>query len=511
LFFCSSIIVEPWIEMHSSFFAYNVTRPYPFKWFTPVVLIGVVIATTLFSFLNFVSTGYNLEVEYSTNPNATISDGIWFNHWPSFLTSKVQPTCQALDIQPNTKFFTNQTGLTYTLTNVWQPSTNEPSGILSSLTYYNNPIEDCVVQSIEINLESMDRSMAQFAWQDWGAVFRANVTCRVTSDAGQVDFTLLVDYDYVPDTVSYSSGLYTLLSIDKDTRASLWWGQSLLSMYWINLSLTMQQIGYNDTANNQIGIRKGNLLFTPSTAKPRLFGTVNPPDSTATDNITDLDYFDVDYRFLVDGGQGGSDYVTIYPGFNNFSTTLNNLYYEKTYPNIWIQADSAAKSFQSTVLTDLGQKSSRIPNILTNATALQFFTSNFSKIMSSTTGINALPGPAVTDYNSLKASTGLLGTTPSVISTNYLCQVPRRKATGSLIVAILLADLVFLQALWQLFLLITNTWLLTKEKQGPEVNYCEGCLGNKRASGYSRVRSRSRDRGHPRASSYLNARPKNRG
>ena len=70
---------------------------------------------------------------------------IWFNHWPSFLTSKVQPTCEALDVQINSKFSTNQTGLTYTLTNIWQSTKEDSVDVLSSMTYYNNPIEDCVI------------------------------------------------------------------------------------------------------------------------------------------------------------------------------------------------------------------------------------------------------------------------------------------------------------------------------------------------------------------------------
>lgn len=46
--------------MASSMFDYSISRPYPFRWFTPVVIVGGAIALVLFSFLNLVSTGYYL-------------------------------------------------------------------------------------------------------------------------------------------------------------------------------------------------------------------------------------------------------------------------------------------------------------------------------------------------------------------------------------------------------------------------------------------------------------------
>lgn len=44
--------------MALSFFTYNVTRPYPFKWFTPLVIIGGCLAFTLFTVLNLITSGY---------------------------------------------------------------------------------------------------------------------------------------------------------------------------------------------------------------------------------------------------------------------------------------------------------------------------------------------------------------------------------------------------------------------------------------------------------------------
>jgi hypothetical protein len=61
--------------------------------------------------------------------------------------------------------------------------------------------------------------------------------------------------------------------------------------------------------------------------------------------------------------------------------------------------------------------------------------------------LNAILGPANDSYEVLKEQTGPLGTSPSVISTKYLCQVLLQKPTGTLFISILVADLVFMQAL----------------------------------------------------------------
>lgn len=161
---------------HESIFSYSISRLYPFKWFTPVVLVVLVAATALFSFLNFASNGYDLVVKTALDPNATVSDNNLFQKWPSYLTSKIQPSCQDVDIHVNAQLFTNQTALTYTLIDVWQTSADGGNRtILPSLTYHNNPIEQCAVSSIEVDLESLDRGANQIVYTEWGPSVRAYV------------------------------------------------------------------------------------------------------------------------------------------------------------------------------------------------------------------------------------------------------------------------------------------------------------------------------------------------
>lgn len=444
---------------HFSLFSYNIERPYPFRWFTPAAGVGFVLFTTLFSFLNFGSTGFYLVVQSSSNPNATIAENVWLRHWPSFTSHNVQPTCQAVNLPINSQFFTNHTALTYTLTSVWQQEGRNVT-FLPSLTYFNNVLENCVITSIEIDVEAMDRSANQIAYSEWGETIRSYITCSIQNFNSTTLFNLTQKYNYVPADVTFEDiGQFVgsnFLERNKTSKASLWWGESLMSTYWAVVSGAMQTIRKNQTENGQAGIRKGTLPFTR--------------DYDATADITSNSFFRVDFRFIVDRGLG--NFAVIHPGTYNYNSSLSGgiatLMLQEAYPNIWMYMDRLAKSAYSTILLDLGQNSTS-PNILTNATALQFYTELFSDLPFIA---NAHPGPATEEYSTLKTATGQLGTTPSVISTEYLCQVPQRKAAGTLFISVLVADLVLLQALWRLFKLGTEYIFLRKI---PKVQYCEGC------------------------------------
>ena len=62
--------------------------------------------------------------------------------------------------------------------------------------------------------------------------------------------------------------------------------------------------------------------------------------------------------------------------------------------------------------------------------------------------------------------------TPSVISQQYFCQVPQLKSTGTLLVAVVVADLVFLQTSWMALKWLVTVYLLQRH---PEAIYCAGC------------------------------------
>jgi hypothetical protein len=76
---------------------------------------------------------------------------------------------------------------------------------------------------------------------------------------------------------------------------------------------------------------------------------------------------------------------------------------------------------------------------------------------------------------------------PAVISQQYFCQVPQLKSTGSLLISIVVADLVFLQVLWKVFNMAVT---LGMERHHPDSKHCEGCAkkGEEPHEGYELVK-----------------------
>lgn len=242
-----------------------------------------------------------------------------------------------------------------------------------------------------------------------------------------------------------------------------------MSAYWAKLSSTLgyawPQLGYSP-------IRK--VL------------SQHVRNETATD-IMDLDFFSMAYEFVFDesvsAGLWGK-WETYYlgtiadPDSASYALrTMNDtsIYNGSTYLSIVI---SLAKVMYSTVMVDLGAvNQSTASNVLLDKPALRAFSSAVTYEVLNYSAF--LPGPATADYSTLESSTGELRVTPSVISTRYICQIPQRKPVESLILSILIADLVFLQAAWSMYNWIVGAFMGEKHKP----DYCEGCLKLMEASG----------------------------
>jgi len=166
-------------------FGYAVSRPYPYKWFPWVVLVGGICATVLFSLINFAANGYQVTVEYTTNPNATISHNSWTQHWPFSWFDKVPATCQAQTFQVNSQFFTNKLSLPYTITGVFQNRTT--NNVLPSLQYMSDTLESCKINEMVFNLGSSSRTANQISTYVWGIEASVSITCLSPCTVHQQD------------------------------------------------------------------------------------------------------------------------------------------------------------------------------------------------------------------------------------------------------------------------------------------------------------------------------------
>ena len=148
-------------------FSYSISRPYPYTWFTWVVIVGGICATVFFSILNLAANGYVLEVQYTTNYQETLAQKRWTRRFPFSLFDKTVINCQPQDLPVNSQFFTENLALLYTLTSVWRQQGNF-NLTLPSLKYTRNKLENCAVAYLQIDLESSGRTAAQQGWQEWG-------------------------------------------------------------------------------------------------------------------------------------------------------------------------------------------------------------------------------------------------------------------------------------------------------------------------------------------------------
>lgn len=118
---------------------------------------------------------------------------------------------------------------------VWTAPDGKAPILQPGLTYMNNPIEDCRVHNIHIDYEAEDRTATQYGWNAWGQTLQAFITCSIKPDGDITYFNLTTSYDFVPSTAQFPSGKYdtqvgtfSFLTRNSTSKASLWWGESLL-------------------------------------------------------------------------------------------------------------------------------------------------------------------------------------------------------------------------------------------------------------------------------------------
>lgn len=139
--------------------------------------------------------------------------------------------------------------------------------------------------------------------------------------------------------------------------------------------------------------------------------------------------------------------------------------------NVGQAVDYFAKSFYSFIMADLGQISS--PNVLVGPEILsKFWTACDSAIDHGNDNTFAPTGslPANT-FETLQQTTGPITISNATLNAQYLCQIPQRKDTASIVIAVIVADLVLLQAAWKVFTWITTFWV----EKNPEAKFCAGC------------------------------------
>lgn len=192
---------------------------------------------------------------------------------------------------------------------------------------------------------------------------------------------------------------------------------------------------------------------------------------------------------------------SIWCGFNNASTSINyhteycssrlprGVIYPNTstllngslMPSIWNSVNILGKATYFSLLADLGHNNLNDndiaggPNMLAVPSLLADLSQNLT-VVNETLRVpfrQWLPSELEqVAFTVSDAGNWSLGISPAVLTTNYICQVPRLKTRWALFISVLVADLVMLKSLWTIFKLGVDTICIGKH---PELKSCRSC------------------------------------
>ncbi|KAI1139079.1 hypothetical protein F5Y05DRAFT_424788 [Hypoxylon sp. FL0543] len=447
---------------HRSFFSYNITRAYPLKWFTPVAVVGGIVATALVSFMNVAATGYELVSTSSSDPNATEANSIWFSRWPSYLVG-ARASCDATNIPLQSTLYTDKGAFPYTLSNVWQLGDDGSKQHQGSLIYKNSPVQNCNATLINIQFEGPDRPARQLEAFTMGGTVTATTQCYVDEGlpARRTYFELISTYDPLP---AREGALSTFPNLNRTRDPSQYWGSSILNVYWA----TVMQAFFDQNVGGDDPFFKGVIDLEQNTT---LAGTME-------DRVSNVEFLRVRDCFFIPLNSTGIAFL--YNRYCNSSsiTTLANsaVAFERPVPGIWLSVAVLGKAMWFAVLADLGRNDDSMPNMLARPNLLANLSSNLTQA-NQTLRIGFRFAVDHSDismqsFDPAQSPDVHLAVNQSILASDYLCQVPRLKSPGNLILSVLVADLVILQAIWTVFRLVVDKFYI---KDTEQALYCTSC------------------------------------
>ncbi|RFU75090.1 hypothetical protein TARUN_7156 [Trichoderma arundinaceum] len=240
--------------MHQSWFEYGLTRQYPFRWFTPVAVIGGIILPVVFSFINLGANAFDTIAVYTNDPNGTESDEInqWYMKVPFNWGSTFKPDCEPRQLSVGDQFFTTNQGFYYTLKSI-----KKGEHVLPSLRCLNTTLQKCITRSVEIRLRKSNIQPDATMAISWGSSeLSAAVECTVIHDN---DF-FFFDFFLLPSSGIIATGENRKLrSIDNEANVLAMYANRTgefsaaakegLQLAKVMHSLISIDLGNNDTPN----------------------------------------------------------------------------------------------------------------------------------------------------------------------------------------------------------------------------------------------------------------------
>ncbi|KAI0413344.1 hypothetical protein F5X98DRAFT_390874 [Xylaria grammica] len=436
--------------VHQSFFEYSLTRPYPFKWFTPVAVVGGIVATILVSFFNVAAAGYELVPASSRDPNVTEAEReTWLSNLPSNLIGAI-PSCDATSMQMQSTFYTNKQAFPWTIQRI-SPVSNS-SLLFGSVLYKNNVLQNCNVSIIRIEFQTLDRDAGQISLIPTGGTISATTKCSF-NNGEDIQLELETTYDIVPTTEN-SASFPTNLS------PSTHWGYSLIQIYWRSLMQTFHDVN----VHREEPFSKGVVRL----AQNRTL------EGSMADQVKNPDFISVSGCFFVPlNSTGVESKNNRYCGTKHLSELADSppTIFERPLPAIWRSVGALGKAMFFTVLADLGRNNDTMPNMLAHPDLLASLSMNLTAVNETLRekfrwGMDEKIFQQSFDPSQSQYNTQSLSVDDSMLVTDYLCQIPRLKSPGTLFLSVLVADLVILQTIWKIYtLVVDNFFLEDKDKE----------------------------------------------
>ncbi|KAL7895419.1 hypothetical protein HDV63DRAFT_406358 [Trichoderma sp. SZMC 28014] len=221
-------------------FEYDLNRPYPFRWFTPVAVIGGLTLLVVFSFINLGANAFDTISVYTNDLNGTKSNELnqWYMKVPFNWGSTFKPDCEPRQLSVGDQFFTTNQGFYYILKSI-----RKDGLVLPSLGYLNTTLQERITSSVEIRLRKPNIQPDATMAVCWGSSeLSAAVDCTVyATETGLVDLTMVLEFtdSDLPLGYPFPATAPFIISDNYTTRASVWWGTRLLSTHWTGVLKAM--------------------------------------------------------------------------------------------------------------------------------------------------------------------------------------------------------------------------------------------------------------------------------
>ncbi|KAI0553639.1 hypothetical protein F4679DRAFT_598928 [Xylaria curta] len=164
-------------------FSYALQRDYPYKWLTPLVAAGGLVAIVIVLFVNIETQSYELVATPTNDISASQANNPNSSLLPRLLTRDSNMACDYAKLPVNSEIFTKNYALSYTIRSVWKQSADGTKENQDALSYREHALNNCNVTSVRIYVNGKySQPIVLSARSRVGLIIKTQVTCAIEVD-----------------------------------------------------------------------------------------------------------------------------------------------------------------------------------------------------------------------------------------------------------------------------------------------------------------------------------------